>query len=184
MNVRQRKRLLSFSTALVVACAGGVLAAGLMLPIDVGAELAPPEIAPNIANTAPDDATDATHAPKSNTARPSLQRVRQLCSRNLHKPLYDPEPEPAKTFDAKPKPEPKPDPLKATLIGTAIERGRSMALFQKTDRSIKVCAVGESFQQGDHPVTIKQIRSTSVTVEYQGKTRELEIPERLLGDRP
>ncbi|NBC11095.1 MAG: hypothetical protein GVY24_05075 [Planctomycetes bacterium] len=135
MNVRQHKRLLVLSSAVLFLGTGVVVGAGLLAPIAVGE---PP-----------------------------------------------PEPEPKEGI---PKSEPRPDPIRARLLGIAVERGRSMALLLDSDNKLKVCAEGDWFTQKDRNtgepkrVRVVRIESESVTLQREGKTKRLELPAHIKGE--
>ncbi len=173
MNIRQRKRLLSLSAVAMGCAACATVVLGLVLPMHVEAEVdAPPAAADPRLGTG--DANAASKSPATETTRPSRSTLKQLCSMDLHRPLYDPLPPP------EPKPQkteaPPSSPLKARLVGIAIEHERSMALFQMPDGSIEVCGAGESFEQDGRPVKVTHIAMNAVNIEYANKTHQLQMP--------
>lgn len=63
------------------------------------------------------------------------------------------------------------------LIGTAIETGHSMAIFQKPDGAVSVCAEGGRMDEGGTRVTVNKIVGTVVTVSCGGQTQTLAMPQ-------
>jgi hypothetical protein len=170
MNVRQRKRLIQYAGVVVAACSAAVLAGGLVVPVELESARTVPVKSARFGT----ESRPATESPQSQL-RPSLAELRKTCSVDLRRPLFD-----------KPPPEKKPPagvvsrkPVASAngirLVGIADEPGHSMAMFQKPDGAIGVCAAGGSIDIKGNPLTVVSIRNRTVTVKYAGSTRRFEI---------
>ncbi|MFO8014766.1 MAG: hypothetical protein R6X20_15840 [Phycisphaerae bacterium] len=176
MTVRQRKMLIWLLAGALAAPAVAVVVLGLAVPVRVETAQAP----------ATEGAQDEKPSAKSATAdagdrpqRAALAELLRLCRANLRRPLYDAdEPaEDAKTGKTAARRAAR-SPLTLRLIGTVNEPGHSMAMFQKKDGSIALCAQGESVDDAGGAVTVTQVEFEKVTVEYGNRSHELIIPPR------
>ena len=174
MNVRQRKRWIVASAALVCLAALSLLGWGLFTPVSIApAESAPPPNA-NQQNTT-----------KSNAVEPSLNQspsldlaeLNRLSSMDLRLPLYDPENPKAKQT-ANPAAAPTFNALSIRLIGTAREPGHAMAMLQKSDKTIAWCAEGQTIKDRGGELILARVESGKVQVVYRGKEYTLAMPPR------
>lgn len=172
MNVRQRKRLIWVLAAGLVACSTGLLAWGVAVPVRV-VPTAPAVAVSALADS--DTQTDSARARRSAPSRPSLDALQQLAGSNLREPLYDPPPPSAKPTNKREPPEPAPR-LTLRLVGTIQEAGHSMAMFQKSDGTIKLCAEGDHVKDGKNAVKVTRVAFRTVTVEHGGRSHELALP--------
>lgn len=159
MNLRQQKRAIWLAAGALGLVALAVLAAGVAVPL----ELAPdePDIPPAPENNpAADRGAEQARAERARGELAALQRVASL---DLRRPLHD---APAAGGPSK-------VPMTVRLIGTVKETGHSMAMFQKKDGTIELCAEGESIDDTGGAVTVKRIDQETVTVEYADETVEL-----------
>jgi len=181
MNIRQRKKVIWLAAGLVGACAAGIIVAGLALPVDVvvkrssdspyrGAVVAASPAQSNDANT-PSPGGSASAGPEF------VAQLRQLCRLDLRKPLYDPPP--AASHNAAAAAQVVANSLLSVrLVGTADEPGHSMAVFQKPDGAIEVCAQGQGFELQGSELTVVTVQPHKVAVRYAGKRHELVIPRK------
>jgi hypothetical protein len=173
MTVHQHKKVIGLAAALVAVGGLAVLAAGLSLPL--GVETNPPamHIAGAGAAAAPAGAPTPNGAEGSTPALAELQR---LCAMDLRRPLHD-SARPLSRGRSGPKVAPKPT-MSVRLIGTVNEPGHSMAMFQKRDGSIALCAEGQSVDDAAAKVTVIRIEHQKVTVRHNGRSRELLVAPR------
>jgi hypothetical protein len=169
MTVRQRKKALAFSAAILGVLALLVLVVGLSLPARIAAREAEPGIDVPGADDAANDAQ--AEAAAAEASRQALAELQRLCRADLRRPLYDP------PSAAGPSPGgPTTQALTLSLIGTVIEPGHSMAMFRKPAGGTVFCAVGESVDDAGGPVKVLGVDEDKVTVEFAGRTRELALP--------
>lgn len=161
MTVRQTNHLIVAAAGLVAVACIVVLTAGLGMEVRVqSADLIEGD-------------TVATLQPKAPTqgpaARPEhdLAELRRICQRDLRRPLFDP--------PATPVPAEFQVPLSLSLIGIVNEPGHSMALIQKGDSSVVLCAVGETVESPAGVVTIVAVEPQSVTVRHGQSLQKLEL---------
>jgi len=165
MTTRQNKRLLILLAAAIGCGAVVVLVAGCLLPVRVPrTDAVDPDVKP----------VRAADDTQSNVARSvDLNDLQRLCAMPLRRPLFDaPKPQATRTTTA----QPVTQPMTARLVGIALEPGYSVALFQKQDGTMAICAVGESFKDGSADVTVKQVTATQVTVHHAGRPLQLPVP--------
>ena len=175
MNVRQRKNLIAASAALVALAGAAVLAAGLVLPVTIS-----PSDSHTLARTAGGKAA-STQAIASDTADSSQQwreDLLRLCQVDLRRDLFEvptvaaPAIDPATT----PSTAAQASSLSIRLIGTIIEPGHSMALFQKATGIVELASQGDTFDDGGVAVTVVTVEPLKVTVRRAGVSIELVIP--------
>jgi len=174
MNVRQRKRLFILSAAVLALGGVAVLYVGWATPVRVE----PPEHGGATTRT-PTSSNEATVDDVADASRLSLDELQQLCATDLRPPLFDPPP----PTDTRTVAAPRPAPMTVRLIGTVFEPGHSMAMFQKRDGGIELCAEGERVDDAGGEVVVTRIDRQVVTVVYAGRTRQLEVPPPAGGGR-
>lgn len=179
MKVRRRKSVIWLAAALLGAISASVLAWGVGYPVRVGATGAGEAPEPASRAVASDKAADGS---ADRDRRPPVEELVRLCEMELRRPLYEPEPAERERADAEPGDEPKASTsMTVRLIGTINEPGHSMAMFQKKDGSVELCAEGRSIEDGEGEVTVIEIEHQRVTVRHAGRERELVTP-RLAGE--
>lgn len=105
--------------------------------------------------------------------RHDLATLQSMCAIDLRKPLQDG----TASSQAEGAPSlPAGTPMSVRLIGAIYEKGHSMAMFQRPDGSIEVCAVGERIADGQGEVVVASIDSQKVIVQFAGQSHELFIP--------
>jgi hypothetical protein len=176
MTVRQRKTLIWLAAGVLAAPTVAVVALGLALPVRVetGAAGRPDGGA---AGEPSDRAASA--ADRDRQRRAAVADLLRLCRTDLRKPLFDSE-APAEGPTAKGGTARRggPSSLTLRLIGTVNEPGHSMAMFQKKDGSIALCAQGESVDDAGGAVTVTRVEFEKVTVQYGNRSHELILPPR------
>lgn len=92
----------------------------------------------------------------------------------LRQPLYDP-PAPPPARPPQPPPPavtPVPQPssrLDVTLVGTIIEAEQSLAILADSTGKFDIKGVGESLELSTEGITVQDIASEQVTLQYQGR---------------
>lgn len=177
MTVRQRKTLIWLLAGALAAPSVAVLVLGGVVPVRVETEQAGEPAA--AADGTPQGQGASAAARDAPPRRAAMADLLRLCRTDLRKPLYDAD-------------EPAQDPkgrkaaarqaarsaLTLRLIGTVNEPGHSMAMFQKKDGSIALCAQGESLDEAGGAVTVTRVEYEKVTVQYGNRSHELVIPPR------
>ena len=165
MSIRQRNRLIY---ALAAASAGvgvGVLALVLLVPAELSSPASPvtslPQ--PGVENREQID-------PAPQAISPEL--LQAASAMDLRKPLFDPPP-PLTPAQAGAASAPTPTMASVRLVGTINEPGHSMAMFQKADGTIQVCATGDSIDDAGGKLTVTRIEGLKVTVQWGGQQRQL-----------
>ncbi len=172
MNVRQRKRAIGLAAAAVGLAAVAVLAAGVAVPLETGPDEPDVPSSEGAGGAARDPAAEQAKAERARAKLAELQRVSGL---DVRRPLQD---APVAGGASK-------VPMTVRLIGTVDEPGHSMAMFQKKDGTIALCAEGQSVDDAGGAVTVKRIDQQTVTVEYADETIELVLaPAAGGGTRP
>jgi hypothetical protein len=175
MTVRQRQRAIHLVAGIVGLSGLAVFAAALAVPLDPGAP------GPDVQGAADGAAAAPAEAPAQATpdaAGASLEDLARVCGMDLRRPLYDaPSPPPAAGAAAPPA-----APMAVRLVGTIVEPGHSMAVFQKPDGSFELCAQGESVADAGGAVAVTAINQDKVTVQYLGQTQELALPPNPAGE--
>jgi hypothetical protein len=171
MTVRQRNKLIGLAAAFVGLAGVAVLAAGLGVPVQVAADESAAPAEPVVAPVAPSDASAEQKDAESHVALSELQR---LCRIDLRKPLFDVPALPS-TAGAASNPS-SASSLGARLVGTVVELGHSMAMFQKRDGSIELCAEGQSLDDAGGKITVLRIEYMKATVQVAGRMFNLVIP--------
>jgi len=171
MNVRQRKRSIQFAGVFVAVCTAAVLTAGLVLPVEVDSSRPVPG---KRAGSAP-ASRPAEGKGTEDSLRPTLADLRKTCALNLRRPLFDKPPPKKKPIAGKTPRKPVASATGIRLVGIADEPGHSMAMFQKPDGSIGVCAEGGSIDIKGSRLSVISIKDRKVTVTYGGSTRQFAI---------
>jgi hypothetical protein len=167
MNLRQRKRIIGLAAALLGLGAVAVLAVGLILPVQIAATpaAARAEVARVVPPPAGPPAKSAADAAQALAA--DLQR---LSGRDLRRPLFDSPAEARGTPGSPVRP-----PLTMQLIGTLNEPGHSMAMLQKADGSVVLCAQGQSVDDAGGKVTVTRIEKQKISVLYADEPQDLVV---------
>ncbi len=173
MTIRQRKKIIALAAGLVGLGAAAVLAAGLTLPVQVEA---PEPAAADAGTSAPALPDGAPSGAEAGPSKAALAELLRLCAADLRKPLQEAAPAaPGAGPAAKAGPRAARS-LTVRLIGTAIEPGHSLAMFQKPDGSIELRAEGQALDDAAGGFTVTRIEDLKVTVKVGSETRELAIP--------
>jgi len=168
MNPRQKKRWLVAGAAGLGAIAVAIMVAGLSLPVRVDAKAS--DVGAKVVSTTSRDVKPR----EDQTKRLTLAQLQRLGAMPLRRPLYDAK-QPVATNVSQ---QPVAKPMTLRLVGTINEPGHSMAMFQKSDGSIELCALNQSIDDAGGAVTVTHIEPNKVIVEYNGQSRDLEIPKR------
>jgi hypothetical protein len=171
MNVRQRKRAIWLTAGALALAGAGAVAASVALPL----KHPPPRPLDLQAAGAPARQAEAPHSAAGDDVASTidLRELRRLCAMDLRRPLFDPPPPAA--AESEPQPEPR-IPMSVRLVGTIIEPGRSIAMLQKHDGSITLCAEGRTVDDRGGPVKVIAVKENEVTVEYAGRSHTLQMP--------
>jgi len=182
MNPRRIQRLIYLAAASAAIAAAAVVAAGLWFPAGVAVD----EALPAAANEATDTVQDESTAPDGSDgaateAAASLDRLYQLTSLDLRRPLYDPPPSTPVESAAAAAPS-----HSIQLIGTVIEPpDRSYAILQRADGSIAFVPLGGTIDDVVGPVKVMAVEPRAATIEYRGASHTLILPkEQVLGAVP
>lgn len=189
LTIRQAKFAMVVAATLLAVCGAGVLAWGLTAPVEVPVPSDATKPRPVPIDGDGGAGADTSQA-KANPLTPPLAQLVRSSLVKLRRPLYDPPPPPAPTIKpftadmVKPKPGPSANPQPVTmslpgslkLIGTAIEHGRTFAIFSLTEGRYKVCGVGEGFEMLNRQLTVKAIDGRKVSVEFADRKYEVEVP--------
>jgi hypothetical protein len=101
-----------------------------------------------------------------------------IAAKSLRGPLYDPPPPPTQRVE-QPKPPPSTPPkqtsLDITLVGTIIEASQSVAILSDSSGKFDIKGIGESLELSPPGITLKNIESEQVTVQYQGRESTLQL---------
>jgi len=122
---------------------------------------------PSAAESSPDQNQPSIEANTQSNAQagPALNQLQSLASLPLRRPLRDPDkPQAAQKM-----------PLRARLVGTVNEPGRSLAIFKLASGEHRFVPVDAQFDDPAGKVTVKQIDEQKVTVEYAGETQQLTV---------
>jgi len=181
MNMRQQKTAMWVATAVLAVCAAGIVAAGLVMPVDVTVD-SPKAPRPGVAVATSQPAAGTANNPSVSASSPAsggpkfFARLSQLCAKDLRKPLFDPQP---KLVNGTPGRRPNASSLHSMrLIGTANEPGHSMAVFRKPTGEIEVCREGQGFKLQGNQVTVVAVDPNKVAVQYAGRRHELFMPKK------
>ena len=168
MNVRQQKRVITTTAAVLAGLAVALGVWGIGAPVSIG-EVSSTLPGVRGANTQADADRDASGA-----AGYTLADLRRVSTQELRRPwIEEPKADPnaaAAVAVARP-------PFAVTLVGTTVEAGHSSALLKQADGKIVVCMEGKSFDDPSGVITVKRVRVDRVTVELRGKEHELELPK-------
>lgn len=173
MNPRQKKRVIYLTGACVALGAVGVLAAGFMSPVTV----APKGSIVKSGSTRGPGGEGVGEGVVSKEDGRSLAWLREVCSIELRRPLFDPPPPPPPPKDQQRTVSSR--PMTVRLVGMVYEPGHSMAVFQKPDGTRELCAEGESIDDAGGQVTVKKVEMEKVIVEYGGQSHELIPPPKM-----
>lgn len=181
MTVRRRKMLIWLLAGALAAPSVAVVALGLTVPVRVETDQ------PSMTSGGPSEEPSAkamAAASRDRQRRAAMAQLLQLCQRDLRKPLYDSDSPAEAEADRTAARRPGPSSLTLRLIGTVNEPGHSMAMFQKKDGSIALCAQGESVDDAGGPVTVTRVEYEKVSVQCGNRAHELVIPPRTPGRTP
>ena len=170
MTVKKQKRLIVMVAALLGLSSAALLAAGFVAPVRV-------KPTPTLERAQTGETRDAGPAHASDPTRDgaTLAQLQQLCAIDLRGELFVEE---QVVNDA-----PPPATIRVRLIGTAIEPGRSVAVFEMTDKSIELYAIGETFKDSGRQFKVTTIQPRRVTIESteqdetQRTIQQLVLPE-------
>jgi hypothetical protein len=166
MNVRQRKRTIYAAAGLLGLAGVAVLAWGLGGEVRVEADRDMPA-SPVRPRSTPGE-TDGPHAARSHIALAELNRVAAM---DLRPSLFDPPTsDRSATDDTR-----APKAMRVILIGTAVEPGRSMALFRMPGGEVELAGEGQSIDDPGGAVVVDRIEHRKVTVTYRGAEQTLII---------
>lgn len=168
MNPRQKKRLLIVGAAVLGVVAVVIVGVGLSLPVRVDVDDSGVHV--KVVSATSQD----TKPQEVQAAGLTLAQLQRLGAMPLRRPLYDAK-QPVATNVRQ---QPVAKPMTLRLVGTINEPGHSMAMFQKSDGSIELCALNQSIDDAGGAVTVTHIEPNQVTVKYGGQSRDLEIPKR------
>lgn len=114
-----------------------------------------------------------------------------IVSRSLRGPLVDPPPKrpvarrpPPVAPKPRPKPTPKKPSIKLTLVGTVMGETGHAAIVGNESGEFDVKGVGETLDLQPAGVTIKQIESDHVTLDYQGAEIRIEVDKTIPAGNP
>jgi hypothetical protein len=97
-----------------------------------------------------------------------LAELQQLCEKDLRGPLFDP----PQTRQARPAKRPS---MTMSVVGIVSEPGHSMAMLQKSDGTVVLCAEGETVEDAGGPVTVTKVEQQKVTVRYGGEVLDVDV---------
>jgi hypothetical protein len=154
------------------AAGAAVLAVGFAMPVElpVTASPAPRGSATSLSKPVQAQTGRTAFAPQS-----ALDELQRLSAVDLRAPLFDPPP--ALPAPAAEVPVAHRSTMTLRLVGTIVEPGHSMAMFQKPDGSIALCAQGQSIDEAAATVTVTHVSHHRVTVQFAGQSIELDLPE-------
>jgi len=168
MNARAIKKMLGSAAVVVSTSAVALLVWGFTTAVRIDAHK--PDIgryAPK-ATTMPAGSSDPAIGRQAGL---SLTELQSICAIDLHRPLYDaPKPEARKVATPA-----RAVALTVRLIGTAAEPGHSVAILQKNDGSIELCAQGRSIDHPGGAITVTKVEHRKATLRCGGRTYVLEI---------
>ncbi|MBI1335788.1 MAG: hypothetical protein GC164_02370 [Phycisphaera sp.] len=170
MTVRQRRMWTWVTAGLTVTVAVVLCVVGWAQPVRVqahGEDARLNGLRSNHKGSANTEASTQAHA--------SLDTLMQLAALDLRRTLEDP-PQPTTTVPDTQPTQVAPDQLGVQLIGTVFEKDHSMAIFQRPDGLVAVCAVGESLELPQGGFTVESIDLERVTVAQSGNRYQLEVP--------
>jgi hypothetical protein len=169
MTLRQTKRSIIIAAAITALAALSAVVAGVAWPYDLGLDDPGADPAP----AAP--GSSSANSPGGSAPALDLAQLQALCAIDLRRPLLD-DPTAAQA-DQQPvvAAAPPGSALSLRLVGTAHEPGQSIALFQKPDGKIELCALGKTLDDPAGPVKVTHIEHRKVTVEFAGGSLELAI---------
>jgi len=159
MKPRHTRSILHLAAALSLVGAVAAIAAGLWLP--------PPadDLQPQ-----PVRGGGAALVGSGNHRLPSLASLEPVMSLDLRRPLYDPPPGPRPTVTA-----PRSATLALSLVGTAIEPGRTVGIFVTGSQAVELKGPGARIETPGGPIEVLEVGPEAATVRYAGKTHVLEI---------
>jgi hypothetical protein len=104
------------------------------------------------------------------TELPSLATFSTIWHTSLQRPVFDAPPPP-------PPPEIRPEPprLRASLMATALDRGRPTAMFRIPSGRFVTLTVGDTFDNDPGTARIISIEGTLVTLQFDGFEEQLLI---------
>ena len=160
MDITRQRRLLHFTTAGLLAVAGGVVAWSLSnIDQEFAAERSNRSTRPSVidSTTSPVDASNE-----------------QITGKSLRGPLYDPPPPPPPRPEPPPKRVETPKPpsiprLDVTLVGTIIEADKSLAIIEDASGEFDIKGIGEPLELTPQGIVVEQIDSEQVILNYQGQ---------------
>lgn len=153
----------------------GIIAVGAMIVPVVGWMMPVGIVADDADAARIKPAATANDSSTRTQAKVALQPLMRICGRDWRKPFADNgDDAAANTGDG---PSAQQVFMNLRLIGTVIETGHSMAIFQKPDGSVSVCAEGGRMDEGGTRVTVNKIVGTVVTVSCGGQTQTLAMPK-------
>mgnify|MGYP006267745973 FL=1 len=171
MTLRQRTRALYVSAIGIAAAALLVCGWGALAPARVAEPGWAPSSSAGVASGDPVGNNDTP--PTGRHPQYSLVQLQRVASMNLRPSLF-PQAQPA---SSRPQAVQPARALSIQLLGTVIEPGKSMALFEDSDRSIKLMFEGETADTLAGLVTVNSIEPRRVVIEHGGATHELAMPE-------
>lgn len=167
MNGRQRNRMIRAAAMAIVLGGGAVLAWVIATPVRVETNESSPAERGGSVEPAIAAAAAQTVAPR----RLTLEELREVCGLDLRRPLSE---VPPATGDAAVAPPPV--AITVRLVGTAQEHGHSVAMFQKQDGTLEVCAQGQSIEDGGVSIRVMLVEAARVMVNVAGVMCELSMP--------
>lgn len=162
MTTKQIKQWLVLAIAGLVIAALGLVAWGLLAPVNVTGWAGA---------LASGSDRGATGSVEEASGQPTLQQLQSLSRIDLRRPLKDPPPPPP----------PKPVPLRAALLGTIVEPEnpqQSMAMFRLSDGSERWVSPGQTFDDPVGAVKLIAVGDRSATLYYRGQESKLEVSGR------
>lgn len=111
------------------------------------------------------DSTEQIVIPPDQLAEQELAEIIELFQTELYRPLVDPPPTQTLAIARSTFP--------LTLVGWVNEPAHAMAILQKPDSSLQICAVGDSIELNGTKASILSIAPSRVTLRYGAETHEL-----------
>lgn len=155
LTFKIRRRILILTNVVLGISLAATLAAAILLPLDLGQEIAPRAEQPRN--------TPAITAQARQAADYSV-----IYQRDLRKPLFDPKPITVI------KPIAPPPKLTITLIGTAVAPEMTYGLFRNKDGQTKLVEIGQTIDGAEVIAVIEQ----GATVRFAGQTLTLTIEKK------
>ena len=167
MSLRRRKRIIWLAAAVVASAGAATLVWGLALPVNIAVDGSTSHAeTPGAGDLLAGAARNAPVHPMV-----SLDELQRVCGLDLRRPLGE-APMAASGVTGGP----AKSPMTLRLVGTVNEPGHSMAMFQKVDGSIELCALGQSIDDAGGTVTVTRIEEQKVVVQYGAQSLELVVP--------